>query len=266
MTRPIVWAFGMLATAALSATAAGDRIAARFGLAGSRPAPLQRSSEPSRTLTLSADLYGHFVVHPALNGQRVRMLVDTGASFVALSHEDAAMLGLKVVAEGFHAPQFDGERRGRDRPGPHQGNPDRRHRRARRRSGRAAPARVEHQLARHVVPEASRRLRGRQRAAGAARLIPGQDWDRVSLSPAERLLRARPLPNLRAPMFPKPQSSLTPNTYAFESLPLVKPTGFREYDARWLFETEINLMGVQALGLGIGTLVHEMGVRPDLVT
>ena len=24
-------------------------------------------------------------------------------------------------------------------------------------------------------------------------------------------------------------------------------------------------MGVQALGLGIGTLVHEMGVRPDLV-
>src|SRR3954468_12023392 len=96
MTRPIVWAFGMLATAALSATAAGDRIAARFGLAGSRPAQLQRSSEPSRTLTLSADLYGHFVVHPALNGQ-----LDTGASFVALSHEDAAMLGLKVSQKDF---------------------------------------------------------------------------------------------------------------------------------------------------------------------
>jgi phosphomannomutase/phosphoglucomutase len=67
-------------------------------------------------------------------------------------------------------------------------------------------------------------------------------------------------------MFPKPQSSLTPNTYAFESLPLVKPTGFREYDARWLFEKEINLMGVQALGMGLGTLVYEMGVRPDIVT
>jgi len=67
-------------------------------------------------------------------------------------------------------------------------------------------------------------------------------------------------------MYPKPQSSLRPNTYEFESLPLVKPTGFREYDARWLFPDEINLMGVQALGLGIGTLVHEMGVRPDLVT
>jgi phosphomannomutase/phosphoglucomutase len=67
-------------------------------------------------------------------------------------------------------------------------------------------------------------------------------------------------------MYPTPQSSLRPNTYAFESLPLVKPTGFREYDARWLFPDEINLMGVQALGMGLGTLVHEMGVRPDLVT
>jgi len=67
-------------------------------------------------------------------------------------------------------------------------------------------------------------------------------------------------------MFPKPHASLTPNTYDYESLPLVKPTGFREYDARWLFEKEINLMGVQALGIGLGTLIHELGVRPDLVT
>ena len=66
-------------------------------------------------------------------------------------------------------------------------------------------------------------------------------------------------------MFPKPQASLTPNTYAYESQPMVKATGFREYDARWLFEKEINLMGMQALGMGIGTLIHERGVRPDIV-
>jgi phosphomannomutase/phosphoglucomutase len=47
---------------------------------------------------------------------------------------------------------------------------------------------------------------------------------------------------------------------------MVKPTGFREYDARWLFQKEINLMGVQALGLGLGTLMHEMGVRPEIAT
>ncbi|NBR11728.1 MAG: phosphomannomutase/phosphoglucomutase [Alphaproteobacteria bacterium] len=67
-------------------------------------------------------------------------------------------------------------------------------------------------------------------------------------------------------MFPKPASALTPNTYAYETTPLVKPTGFREYDARWLFEKELNLMGVQALGLGLGTLIREMGVKPEIVT
>ena len=54
-------------------------------------------------------------------------------------------------------------------------------------------------------------------------------------------------------MFPKPKSMLVPNTYEYESGPMVKATGFREYDARWLFEKEINLMGVQALGMGLGS-------------
>ncbi|MBO6754888.1 MAG: phosphomannomutase/phosphoglucomutase [Roseibium sp.] len=66
-------------------------------------------------------------------------------------------------------------------------------------------------------------------------------------------------------MFPKPIAALSPNTFAYESSPMVKPTGFREYDARWLFEKEINLMGMQALGMGIGTLMHERGVRPEIV-
>ena len=60
-------------------------------------------------------------------------------------------------------------------------------------------------------------------------------------------------------MFPKPKSALMPNTYAYESEPMVKPTGFREYDARWLFGKEINLMGVQALGMGLGTLIARTG-------
>src|SRR4029453_380697 len=67
-------------------------------------------------------------------------------------------------------------------------------------------------------------------------------------------------------MFPKPKPALRPNTYAYESEPLVKPTGFREYDARWLLGAEINLMGVQALGLGLGTLIRELGVPPEVVT
>ena len=67
-------------------------------------------------------------------------------------------------------------------------------------------------------------------------------------------------------MFPKPKPQLQPNTYAYKSEPMVKATGFREYDARWLFGSEINLMGVEALGLGIGTLIHELGREPKIVT
>jgi len=67
-------------------------------------------------------------------------------------------------------------------------------------------------------------------------------------------------------MFPTPKALLTPNTYAYESEPMVKATGFREYDARWLFGKEINLMGIQALGMGLGTMIREMGVKPEIVT
>ena len=62
-----------------------------------------------------------------------------------------------------------------------------------------------------------------------------------------------------------PRADLVPNTLEFETQPLVKATGFREYDARWILEKEINLLGVQALGLGLGTAVQEMGVAPRIV-
>ncbi|MGF1454564.1 MAG: phosphomannomutase/phosphoglucomutase [Alphaproteobacteria bacterium] len=64
--------------------------------------------------------------------------------------------------------------------------------------------------------------------------------------------------------FPTPRDDLQPNTADFERLPLVAPLGFREYDARWLFPQQINLMGVQALGMGLGTLIREMGVEPKI--
>lgn len=65
-------------------------------------------------------------------------------------------------------------------------------------------------------------------------------------------------------MLPKPRADLKPNTFEFEVEPLIAPSGFREYDARWLFPEQINLAGMQALGLGLGTLIREMGVRPAL--
>jgi phosphomannomutase / phosphoglucomutase len=66
-------------------------------------------------------------------------------------------------------------------------------------------------------------------------------------------------------MLPKPRADLKPNTADFERFPLVKPTGFREYDARWLFPDEINLMGLNTVGLGIATLFERRGVPKRIV-
>jgi phosphomannomutase / phosphoglucomutase len=62
-----------------------------------------------------------------------------------------------------------------------------------------------------------------------------------------------------------PSALIRPNTAEFETVPLVKPTGFREYDARWILDEEINLLGVQVLGLGLATFAHEIGQKPRIV-
>ena len=63
----------------------------------------------------------------------------------------------------------------------------------------------------------------------------------------------------------KPHTQVTQNTAAFVSEPMITPTGFREYDARWKFPEQINLSGIQALGLGLATQLHEMGLPPRIV-
>lgn len=60
-------------------------------------------------------------------------------------------------------------------------------------------------------------------------------------------------------MLSAPRADLKPNTLAYETQALVKATGFREYDARWLFGPDINLLGIEALGLGLGTYIQELG-------
>jgi phosphomannomutase/phosphoglucomutase len=74
-------------------------------------------------------------------------------------------------------------------------------------------------------------------------------------------------------MLPRPVAAIAPDTAEFETVPLVKPTGFREYDARWWLgrpesevAPELNLLGATALGLGLGTYLHERGAAPDIVT
>jgi len=47
----------------------------------------------------------------------------------------------------------------------------------------------------------------------------------------------------------------------------IDPYGFREYDARWLYEKDINIMGIENLGKGLGTQIikHTLKKNPRVI-
>lgn len=73
---------------------------AETALDNSNPAPGLRQTEPSPiepgSVAIPAGAYGHFETEAEINGRSVDVMVDTGASLVALTYEDAAHLGIYV--------------------------------------------------------------------------------------------------------------------------------------------------------------------------
>ena len=47
----------------------------------------------------------------------------------------------------------------------------------------------------------------------------------------------------------------------------IDPYGFREYDARWLYEKDINIAGIENLGKGLGTqiIIHTKKNNPIVI-
>ena len=76
----------------------GDRV-----LAGLMPgrAMVITDSEGQQEVVLHKRIDGHFAADATVNGREVSMLVDTGASSIVLTHEDAAMVGLDVADLGY---------------------------------------------------------------------------------------------------------------------------------------------------------------------
>ena len=53
----------------------------------------------------------------------------------------------------------------------------------------------------------------------------------------------------------------------FKYLMKINPNGFREYDARWLYEKDVDLEGITELGKGLGTQVitHTKKTNPRII-
>ncbi len=47
--------------------------------------------------------------------------------------------------------------------------------------------------------------------------------------------------------------------------PIITANGFREYDARWLYPKEINLVGVSGAWAGAWHLFPRIGIKPRVV-
>ncbi|MBX4906306.1 MULTISPECIES: TIGR02281 family clan AA aspartic protease [Rhizobium] len=98
MRQLMIWFVIILALATVylyrqEALGVGNRLLA--GLIPGR-AVVVTTSQGGQEVILHKLLNGHFEADVGVNGQTVEMLVDTGASMVALSHEDAARIGIDL--------------------------------------------------------------------------------------------------------------------------------------------------------------------------
>ena len=74
---------------------AGQRVTLRLG---DSPASVGARGTASSRIVLTADSGGHFMGQGSINGRAVQFMVDTGASVVGLSMNDAERLGLDYKA------------------------------------------------------------------------------------------------------------------------------------------------------------------------
>jgi aspartyl protease family protein len=77
-----------------------ERIAAEDVPVADVPPVLAEIDQPTyrimgnRWIEIGPSQYGHYITHATINGTDVTSLIDTGASVVALSYEDALRIGL----------------------------------------------------------------------------------------------------------------------------------------------------------------------------
>ena len=118
MRQMMIWLVIILALVTVylyrqEALGVGNRLLA--GLVPGR-AVVVTTSEGGQEIILHKLLNGHFQADVAVNGQTVEMLVDTGASMVALSREDAERIGIDLSRLTYSMTIMTANGRGRAAP------------------------------------------------------------------------------------------------------------------------------------------------------
>jgi len=102
MRALVVFAALLLAVGAFAARYADRLMPAQPAsqvLAAAPPAPVN-----SRSVTISRDSRGHFMVEARVDGRRLEFMIDTGASVIALRESAAARLGVHPSPRDYTVP------------------------------------------------------------------------------------------------------------------------------------------------------------------
>ncbi len=94
---------------AIAAAAAPSLFEQYMESAGGKAVPARAAERParepgSRQVEIAAEPDGHFYVEAEVNFRAVRLMVDTGASVIALRETDAAAAGIRLLPGDFEHP------------------------------------------------------------------------------------------------------------------------------------------------------------------
>jgi aspartyl protease family protein len=96
--------FGLAMRSTHTQVASTNAPASAVAIARTAKVETSASASPSsfgNVVRLTAGTHGHFVTDAEVNGRRIEVMVDTGASVVALTHEDAQTVGIYVQPSDF---------------------------------------------------------------------------------------------------------------------------------------------------------------------
>ena len=109
---------GLCALLVVGYTYRTDLVQAGYRVLGAL-APGFAVTQPDGSILIVRDATGHFVLDGRVNGTRTHFLLDTGASAVVLTYDDARAGRVRSGRAFLHRSRFHRQRAGDGRPDPH---------------------------------------------------------------------------------------------------------------------------------------------------
>ncbi|MBN8986285.1 MAG: TIGR02281 family clan AA aspartic protease, partial [Rhizobiales bacterium] len=109
MRGVLILAGVMIGLGTVMAQVADHMMAASATTASSAPSVMVAAAESPapasgvRSVVVPRDRHGHFQTEGRIEGQRIKFMVDTGASVVAMNESSAARMGVRPVQSEFNA-------------------------------------------------------------------------------------------------------------------------------------------------------------------